>query len=115
MQKPAKTGKNRIVVMSARIYCPTRTATQSGTAKTERWLLEFEPAKPRTIEPMMGWTSSSDMNSQVKMWFESKEAAIAYASANGLAYRVEEPKIPARKGMSYTDNFRHNRVGAWTH
>jgi len=88
---------------------------QSGSAKTERWLLEFDAEKPRTADPVMGWTSSSDMNSQVKMWFESKEAAVAYATAKGIAFRVEDPKQPARKGMSYTDNFRHNRVGTWTH
>ncbi len=101
--------------MSARIYCPSKTVTQSGNAKTGRWLLEYEPAEPRTIEPMMGWTSSADMNSQVRVWFDTKEAAIAYAAARGIMYRTEEPKSVSRKGMSYTDNFRYNRVGTWTH
>ena len=101
--------------MNARIYCPTKTATQSGAAKTNRWLLEFDAAAARTVDPMMGWTSSDDMNAQVKLWFDTKEEAIAYAVAKDIVYRVEEPKERIRKGMSYTDNFRYNRVGTWTH
>ncbi len=101
--------------MSARIYSPSKTATQSGASKSKRWLLEYEAASPRTADPLMGWTSSSDMLSQVKLWFETKDEAVAYARAKGLAFRVEEPKQPVRKGMSYTDNFRHNRIGTWTH
>jgi hypothetical protein len=101
--------------MSARIYKPARTAMQSGTAKTERWLLEFEPEARRGIEPLMGWTSSSDMKSQVKLWFDTKEAAIAYATREGLAYRVEEPKTPERRAVAYSDNFKFNRTGQWTH
>jgi hypothetical protein len=104
-----------MVGMSARIYCPTKTATQSGAAKSKRWLLEYDAAAPRTVDPLMGWTSSGDMLSQVKLWFETKEEAVAYAQAKGLAYRVIEPKAPARRGMSYSDNFRYNRVGTWTH
>lgn len=101
--------------MTARIYKPARTAMQSGTAKTTRWLLEFEPESPREIEPLMGWTSSGDTRQQVKLWFDSKEEAIAYATRNGIAYRVEEPKEPRRRTISYSDNFRFNRIGPWTH
>ena len=100
--------------MTARIYLPARSATQSGQSK-DAWVLEYEPESPRVIEPLMGWTSSGDMKSQVKLRFDSKEEAIAYATRNGIAYRVEEPKAPTRKIVSYSDNFRHNRVGAWTH
>jgi hypothetical protein len=57
----------------------------------------------------MGWTSSSDMKSQVKLRFDSKEEAIAYAARNGVAYRVEEPKLGARKIVSYSDNFAQPR------
>ena len=77
--------------MTARIYQPARSAMQSVQGKDE-WLLEYEPEKPREIEPLMGWTSSSDMRSQVKLKFDTKEEAIAYAERNGIAYRVEEPK-----------------------
>ena len=100
--------------MTARIYQPTRNAMQSGQAK-DKWVLEYEPEAARQIEPLMGWTSSTDMKAQVKLKFDSKDEAIAYAQRNGVAYRVEEPKTATRKSMSYSDNFRHNRVAPWTH
>ncbi len=101
--------------MTARIYSPARTATQSGTAKTGRWLLEYEPERPRSIEPLMGWTSSADMNAQVKLWFDTKEEAVAYAVRNGIPHRVEEPKPVERKAVSYSDNFKFTRGAPWTH
>ena len=100
--------------MTARIYQPARAATQSGQAK-DKWLLEYEPESPRQIEPLMGWTSSGDMKSQVKLKFDTKEEAIAYAQRNGIGFRLEDPKPVARRISSYSENFRHNRVGAWTH
>ena len=100
--------------MTARIYQPTRSAMQSVQAKGD-WLLEYEPEKPRQIEPLMGWTSSADMRSQVKLRFDTKEEAIAYAQRNGIAYRVEEPKLAARKVVSYSDNFKSNRAVPWSH
>lgn len=101
--------------MTARIYRPARNAMQSGTAKTERWLLEYEPEQPRQIEPLMGWTSSADMKSQVKLWFDTQAEAVAYATRNGIPYRVEQPHDPKRRSMAYSDNFKFNRVGQWTH
>jgi hypothetical protein len=101
--------------MTARIYRPARTAMQSGTAKTERWLLEYEPESPRQIEPLMGWTSSSDMKSQLKLWFDSEAEAVAYATRNGIPYRVEQPHDPKRRSISYSDNFKFSRLGQWTH
>jgi len=100
--------------MTARIYLPARSATQSGQAK-ESWILEYAPERPREIEPLMGWTSSADMKSQVRLSFDSKEKAIAYAERNGIAYRVEEPKPATRKIISYSDNFRYNRLAPWSH
>ena len=100
--------------MTARIYRPTRTAMQSGQAK-DKWLLEFEPERARQIEPLMGWTSSTDMKSQIKLRFDSKDEAIAYALRNGIVYRVEEPKESTRKVVSYSDNFRTNRAVPWSH
>lgn len=101
--------------MTARIYKPARNAMQSGQGKTTRWLLEFEPAAPRQIEPLMGWTSSTDMGAQVRLWFDSKEEAIAYAQKKGIAYRLDEPKESDRRPKAYADNFKFNRVGQWTH
>lgn len=101
--------------MAARIYKPAKTAMQSGRAKTNLWVLDYEPETPKATEPLMGWTSSSDMKSQLKLTFETKEAAIAYCEGKGIAYTVTEPKDRAPKKISYVDNFRHNRVGMWTH
>lgn len=100
--------------MTAKIYQPSRTAMQSGQGK-DKWLLEYEPEAPRQIEPLMGWTSSTDMKSQIKLRFETKEEAIAYAQRAGIPYRVEEPKPAARRLISYSDNFRPNRFTPWTH
>ncbi len=101
--------------MAARIYRPAKTAMQSGAAKDKRWLLEFEPAQAREIDPLMGWTSSSDMRQQVKLWFGSQEEAVAYASRNGIESVVDNPKTSKRRPMAYSDNFKFNRVGPWTH
>jgi hypothetical protein len=101
--------------MSARIYMPARTATQSGSARTKLWILEFDAEMPREVEPLMGWTSSGDMKSQIRLRFGSKEEAVAYAQRNGLTYRVEDPAVKTRKIQSYSDNFKSSRLGQWTH
>ena len=101
--------------MPARIYKPSKAANQSGLARTKHWLLEFEQDRPREIEPLMGWTSSGDTRQQVRLWFDTKEEAIAYAERNGIAYRVFEPKPATTKVLSYADNFKVNRFGQWTH
>lgn len=101
--------------MSARIFRPAKTAMQSGLARTREWVLEHEAESPRFIDPLMGWTGSADMRTQVRLEFDSKEEAVAYAESHGLPYRVIEPKPrkPVRK--SYADNFRYGRIGSWTH
>ncbi len=101
--------------MTARIYRPSKTATQSGDGNTRLWRLEYIPEAARGIEPLMGWTSSTDMKSQIKLSFPTKEEAVAYAERNGIAYRVEETKQPKRRVAVYADNFRMNRVSPWTH
>ncbi len=102
--------------MTARISRPAKTAMQSGTAKAGRWLLEFVPsAETRSIEPLMGWTSSADTLAQVRLWFDTMEEAVAYATRHGLAYTLETPKEASRRPMAYSDNFRFDRVGSWTH
>ena len=101
--------------MPARIYKPAKGATQSGLARTKRWLLEFDQDSAREIEPLMGWTSSSDMRQQLRLRFDTKEEAIAYAERQGIAYRVEEPQVAARRTMSYSDNFKFSRATPWTH
>lgn len=101
--------------MTARIYKPTRNAMQSGQGKTKRWVLDFEPEEARRVEPLMGWTSSGDMKSQIKLFFETREEAISYADHKGIAYRVIEPQSTTPKTLSYSDNFRWGRIGQWTH
>ena len=101
--------------MTARIYKPAKTAMQSGTAKTREWVLDYEPQEPREIEPLMGWTSSGDMHQQVHLRFDTKEEAIAYCERHAIAYQVFESRPPARRGLSYSDNFAYRRRDAWTH
>jgi hypothetical protein len=101
--------------MTARIYKPARTAMQSGTAKTKEWVLDYEPEAPRTVEPLMGWTSSSDMKQQVRLAFETKDEAIAYCERHGIAYQVFESTPGKRAHISYSDNFAYTRRSPWTH
>ena len=101
--------------MSARIFSPARTAMQSGKAKTSNWVLEFDPEKRKTIDPLMGYTSSGDMKSQVRLVFDTREEAVAYAEKNGIAFRIEQPKEPKRRQISYAENFRYDRKTPWTH
>lgn len=102
--------------MSARIYKPSESAMQSGGAP-EKWVLEFEPSESRRIDPLMGWTGSGDTSSQVRLTFESKEAALAYAAKHGLAAQVFEPatrKMTVRP-MGYGGNFANARKVPWSH
>jgi hypothetical protein len=101
--------------MVARIFKPAKTAMSSGDANARRWVLEYEPERPKTIEPLMGYTASDDMKSQIRLEFDSKDAAIAYAARNGIAYQLFEPKDKIRPAISYSDNFRRDRNQPWTH
>ena len=101
--------------MVARIFKPAKSAMQSGYGRSKDWVLEHEPAERREVEPLMGWTSSADTRTQIRLSFDTKEEAIAYAEKHGLAYTVSEPqpRKPVRK--SYSDNFKFGRIGSWTH
>ena len=103
--------------MRARIYQPAKTAMQSGTAKTHGWVLEFAPASAREVDPLMGWTSSGDTEAQVKLRFETREAAEAYAAARGIEFDVTLPhdRRPNIRARGYGENFATDRKGAWTH
>jgi hypothetical protein len=101
--------------MTARIYKPSKSAMQSGTARTKDWVLEFEPEEPRVVEPLMGWTSSGDMQQQVRLRFGTKEEAIAYCEHHGIAYQVSERKDATRRTIAYADNFAYSRREGWTH
>ena len=103
--------------MRARIYQPARTAMSSGTAKTRHWVLEFVPSEAREVDPLMGWTSSGDTQAQVRLTFETKQAAMEYADENGIDAQVQEPKKrkPNIRPGGYGENFATGRRGAWTH
>ena len=101
--------------MTARIYCPAKAATQSGQAKAGEWVLEFEPHGPRKIEPLMGYTASSDTMQQVRMKFPSAEAATAWCVRNGVIAMVQARQQPRRRKASYSDNFAFGRKTPWTH
>ncbi|MFC2970221.1 ETC complex I subunit [Acidimangrovimonas pyrenivorans] len=103
--------------MRARIYQPAKTAMQSGTAKTHNWVLEFDPAAPRNLDPLMGWTSSADTQSQVRLRFETLEEAEDYAREHGLDYTVARPhqRKPNIRARGYGENFATDRRTVWTH
>jgi hypothetical protein len=101
--------------MTARIYKPARTAMQSGHANTKEWVLDYEPEQPRTVEPLMGWTSATDMKQEVHLSFNTKEDAVAYCQLEGIPFQVFETRPPVRQRVSYSDNFAFPRREAWTH
>lgn len=101
--------------MLARIYKPARNAMQSGQAKANDWVLEFEPEQARRIDPLMGWTGSGDMKGQVRLTFETREEAVAYAERYRIPHQVFEPKEAKRAVRAYADNFKYTRKAQWTH
>ncbi|MBT4710132.1 MAG: ETC complex I subunit [Alphaproteobacteria bacterium] len=98
--------------MRARIYQPTKAATQSGRAATHNWVLRFERASSTRVEPVMGWTGGDDMDQEVRLSFPTKEAAVAYAEANGIAYAAPEPNGRVVRRRAYADNFASDRIEA---
>ena len=101
--------------MLARIYRPARNAMQSGKANTKEWLLEFEPASARAPDRLMGWTQTGDMNGQVRILFDTREEAVAYAQRHGIAFELMAPKEHKKVPRAYADNFAFTRREPWTH
>jgi hypothetical protein len=101
----------------ARIYSAPKSAMQSGRGRAGEWVLQYEPAEPKRIDPLMGWSGSGDTRAQVRLAFPTAEAAVAYCQAKGIPYEVE-PAAPVRadiKPKSYADNFRFGRTENWSH
>ena len=88
----------------AKIYIPNKSPMQSGLGKTDKWILEYETKNP-TNNPLMGWESSSDTFSEIKLEFTSKELAINYAKKRKIDYEIIEPKKRKTVKKSYSDNF----------
>ncbi|MBT5265896.1 MAG: ETC complex I subunit [Rhodospirillaceae bacterium] len=101
--------------MTVRIYQPTKTAMQSGRGKTNRWVLEYEPQTARRPEPLMGWVGAGDTKAQIKLRFDTRDEAIAYAERKGMEYVVREPRKRDLQIKVYADNFSSNRRVNWTH
>ncbi len=99
--------------MSVRIYHPAKTAMQSGQsgqsgrAKNARWILEYETAAKREPDSLMGWTGAEDTLGQVRLRFNTREAAVAFANKKDWAYTVQEPHQRKIKARNYGDNFRY--------
>jgi ETC complex I subunit conserved region len=101
--------------MPARIFKPSRSAMQSGKGKSQEWVLEFEQATARSADPLMGWTSSDDTTTQVKLKFATRDEAEAYAKRKGIAYSVQTETPVKQQKKSYSDNFKFGRTENWTH
>ena len=102
-------------MMKARIFQPAKTSMQSGRSKMKRWVLEFPRSSAVAPEALMGWQSSSDTQRQVRLYFSTKEEAIAFADAKAIEYEVRNPNKRNLRMKTYADNFAFDRKGAWTH
>ncbi|HWD66485.1 MAG TPA: ETC complex I subunit [Caulobacteraceae bacterium] len=101
--------------MLARIHKPPKSAMQSGRANTRLWELVFEPASARLPDPLMGWTQSTDMNGQVRLRFDTREEALAYAQRHGIPFEAFPEEKSKRIIKAYADNFAFSRKQPWTH
>ena len=90
----------------ARIFQEPKNAMQSGRARTHRWVLEFAPAEARRADPLMGWAGSGDTQRQVRLTFDSADAARAYAERYGIDAHFVPTPARALKLQAYADNFR---------
>ncbi len=98
-----------------RIYRSPKPATQSALGNTREWVLEFEPAGGREIDPLMGWVGTSDPESQVRLTFPSREEAVAYAERNALLFEVEPESNVVYRPKAYGENYIPSRLENWTH
>jgi hypothetical protein len=102
-------------VARVRIYRPAKTAMQSGRAKTDEWLMEFEPGDAKVRDALMGWAGSRDTRNQLHLSFATRDEAVAFAEKHGLDHVVLAPRERKIVPKSYADNFRADRIGNWTH
>jgi hypothetical protein len=88
----------------AKIYIPNKSPMQSGVGKTDKWILVYETSDP-TNNPLMGWESSSDTYTELKLEFSTKELAVNYAKKKKISFELIEPKKRKTVKKSYADNF----------
>ena len=91
---------------TARIIEADRKTTQSGKAKAGRWTLEFEREQAQRPDPLTGWSGSGDTNTQVRLSFDSKDEAVAYAARKGFEIHIVIASPVTLKLQTYADNFR---------
>ena len=101
--------------MTIKIYKPSKTAMQSGFGKTKKWLAEFISSEESVKDSLMGWNSTSDTKSQIKIFFDTKDQAIEWAKNNNYQFVIDEPKVRKVTIKSYASNFDINRKESWTH
>ena len=101
--------------MTVKIYIPAKTSMQSGQGKSKKWLVEYISEEEQVKDSLMGWNSSLDTKSQIKVFFDTKEQAIEWATKNNYQYFVIEPNKRKIKPKSYASNFDINRKESWTH
>jgi len=99
----------------ARIFRPSKPATQSGAANSRAWVLRFAPAAARAPDPLMGWTQTTDTDGQIQLSFDTREAAVDYAQRRGLVFEVLPDPEHRPIVKAYADNFAYNRKQPWTH
>ncbi len=92
-----------------RIYRPSKSAMQSGRINTRQWVLEYEPGARKETDPLMGWIGSADTRGQVRLQFNSREEAVAFAKKNGLTFRLQDSKAQRVKPKNYAENFSFRR------
>lgn len=92
---------------TVRIYKPAKSATQSGRAKGQKWILETETETARRPEDLMGWVASGDTLNQIRIGFDTLEAATAHATAQGWEYTVSQPQERKLQPRNYGDKFRY--------
>lgn len=101
--------------MTARIYQPPKSSMTSGMGKTKTWVLDFTHDGPKPVDPLMGWTGSTDTSQQVRLTFPTREAAMEYATRHGIAAQVLEPQKRRHRPRGYGDNFSTARRVPWSH
>ena len=101
--------------MTIKIYQPSKSSMQSGHRNTKKWLAEYISDSEQVKDTLMGWNSSLDTKSQIKVFFNTKEQAIKWAKKNNYQYFVEDPKKRKIKLKNYASNFHINRKESWTH
>jgi len=101
--------------MTIKIYVPAKTSMQSGRGKSKKWLAEYVSNSEKVKDTLMGWNSSLDTKSQIRLFFDTKDQAIEWAKKNNYQYFVQEAKRKKIKPKNYASNFDINRKESWTH